>query len=210
MAPRKRLGQLLTEMRVVDEHQLQSALGHQRQWGGKLGNILVQKGFCKEADVVRVLSQHLGMPVVKLAEVKIDPRAVKLVTRQVAEKLRVFPIEVSGTGRAEVVTIAMSEPTDLALVDQLSFHTGRRIKPVLTGESEITAAIGLHYGEHPRPGEPPKAAPPAPLSGSLSRVAPLPNTSTRPQPPQRPPPVMTPTRGSQPILPSMRVEPLPQ
>jgi hypothetical protein len=195
-------------MHVVDEHQLQSALGHQRQWGGKLGNILVQKGFCKEADVVRVLSQHLGMPVVKLAEAKIDPRAVKLVTRQVAEKLRVFPIEVSGSGRAEVVTIAMSEPTDLALIDQLSFHTGKRIKPVLTGESEITAAIGLHYGEPARPeaAKAAKAAPQPAATGPLSRVAPLP-TSTRPPPPQRPPPVMTPTRGSQPVLSSMRVEP---
>src|SRR5438093_837751 len=46
MPPRKRLGQLLTELKVIDEHQLQSALGHQKQWGGKLGVILVQKGFC--------------------------------------------------------------------------------------------------------------------------------------------------------------------
>ena len=37
MPPRKRLGQLLTELGVIDEHQLQSALGHQKQWGGKLG-----------------------------------------------------------------------------------------------------------------------------------------------------------------------------
>ena len=39
MPPRKRLGQLLTELKVIDEAQLQSALGHQKQWGGKIGAI---------------------------------------------------------------------------------------------------------------------------------------------------------------------------
>src|SRR3982751_6573981 len=87
MPPRKRLGQLLMELGVIDEHQLQSALGHQKQWGGKLGAILVQKGFCSEDDVVSVLTKHLNMPRVKLADVKVDPRAVKCVSKQIAEKL---------------------------------------------------------------------------------------------------------------------------
>src|SRR5205085_2565919 len=110
MPPRKRLGELLTELGVIDEHQLQSALGHQRQWGGKLGGILVQKGFCGEEQLVVALAQHLNMPRVKLADARIDPKAVKLVSRQIAEKLHVFPYEVSGSGRSEVISIAMSDP----------------------------------------------------------------------------------------------------
>src|SRR5207253_9885899 len=100
MPPRKRLGQLLLELKAVDEHQLQSALGHQKQWGGKLGTILVQKGFIREDEMIRVLGQHVGMPMVKLSEAKIDPRAVKLVSRAVADKLQVFAYEMSGSGRA--------------------------------------------------------------------------------------------------------------
>jgi Type II secretion system (T2SS), protein E, N-terminal domain len=145
MAPRKRLGQLLTEMKIVDEHQLQSALGHQKQWGGKLGAILVQKGFCREDQVVAALSQHLNMPAVRLADVKIDPRAAKMVSRSVAERLHVFAYEVSGSGRSEVITIAMSDPTDLSAVDQLAFHTGKRIKPMLAGDTEVLAAIQKYY-----------------------------------------------------------------
>src|SRR5438874_198476 len=146
MPPRKRLGQLLTELGVIDEHQLQSALGHQKQWGGKLGGILVQKGFCSEDAVVAALTKHLGIPRVKLAEVKIDPRAVKCVSKQIAEKLHVLPYELSGSGRSEVVTVAMSHPTDLSAVDQLAFHTGKRIKPMLAGDGEVVAAIQAHYG----------------------------------------------------------------
>ncbi len=146
MPPRKRLGQVLLELGVIDEHQLQSALGHQKQWGGKLGGILIQKGFCAEEDVVSALAKHLAMQRIKLADVKVDPRALKCVSKAIAERLHVLPYEISGSGRSEVVTVAMSDPTDLSAVDQLAFHTGKRIKPMLAGDGEIIAAIHVHYG----------------------------------------------------------------
>jgi hypothetical protein len=202
MQPRKRLGQLLTELGVVDELQIQSALGHQKQWGGKLGTILVQKGFCREEDVVRVLAQHLALPVVRLADVKVDPRAVKLVSRQVAEKLHVFAFEVSGAGRSEVVTVAMSDPTDLSSVDQLAFHTGKRIKPVLCGDSEIVLAFQQNYGGEPTPAGQQAPGQPAQQTG---RTGP----GGRPLPPLGPPPVMQPLRPpvGQPATPPARGQP---
>src|SRR5260370_3371787 len=195
MPPRKRLGQLLTELGVIDEHQLQSALGHQKQWGGKLGAILVQKGFCKEEQVVTALTKHLGMPAVRLGEAKSDVRAVKFVTRQIAEKLHVFPYELSGSGRSEVVTIAMSDPTDLSAVDQLAFHTGKRIKPMLAGDSEIVAAIQKNYG-----GGDEKAAAAAAPGSAASPVKPAayPAPAATPAKPIMPtPPVMAPPAAAQ-------------
>src|SRR5207245_2673160 len=188
MPPRKRLGQLLTELKVIDEHQLQSALGHQKQWGGKLGAILVQKGFCREDQMVSALSQHLAMPAVRLSEVKIDPRAVKTVSRSVAERLHVFAYEVTGSGRSEVITIAMSDPTDLSAVDQLAFHTGKRIKPMLAGDSEIISQIQMHYGGAE------EKAPPAASAAAKPAPAPAPPPKAAPAPP----PVATPPSGVEP------------
>src|SRR5437667_707758 len=202
MPPRKRLGQLLTELKVIDEHQLQSALGHQKQWGGKLGVILVQKGFCNEEQVVAALSQHLGMPVVRLSEVKIEPGAVKKVSRSVAERLHVSAYEVTGAGRSEVITIAMSDPTDLSAIDQLAFHTGKRIKPMLAGDSEVLAAIQQHYGasQTPAAGVQPLPAGARPfMEGSPAGVAGRP-TPVAPIAPV--PPAANPTPGF-----SKRVEP---
>src|SRR5438270_4620078 len=171
MPPRKRLGQLLTELGVIDEHQLQSALGSQKQWGGKFDSVLVQKGICKEPDFVSARSKHLGMPQVKLVDAKIDPRAVKFVSKQIAEKLHVFPYELSGSGRGEVVTVAMSDPTDLSAVDQLAFHTGKRIKPMLAGDTEIVQAIQTHYADEKKPAAPaPAAAQPRPVTGQMAPV----------------------------------------
>src|SRR5712692_5049033 len=206
MPPRKRLGQLLTELKIIDEHQLQSALGHQKQWGGKLGAILVQKGFCSEDQMISALSQHLAMPLVRLSEVKIDPRAVKTVSRSVAERLHVFAYEVTGSGRSEVITIAMSDPLDLSAIDQLAFHTGKRIKPMLAGDSDVISAIQQHYGtETPgkgvqplpagsrpfmegAPGAAGRATPVAPMSPAPGGI-PTPRYSARVDPP-RPTPQM--------------------
>src|SRR5712671_618740 len=218
MPPRKRLGQLLTELKVIDEHQLQSALGHQKQWGGKLGVILVQKGFCREEQMISALSQHLGMPAVRLSEVKIDPRAVKTVSKAVAERLHVFAYEVTGSGRSEVITIAMSDPTDLSAVDQLPFHTGKRIKPMLAGDSEVITAIQQHYaaekagddaqplpaGSRPfmegaarGPGASARLTPVAPMAPVPPAATPTPSFSRRVEPPRPPPPVMEAASRSQ-------------
>src|SRR5207248_10376523 len=214
MPPRKRLGQLLTEMKIVDEHQLQSALGHQKQWGGKLGAILVQKGFCREEQVVTALSEHLGMPAVRLSQVKVDPRAVKMVSKSVAERLHVFAYEVTGSGRSEVITIAMSDPTDLSAVDQLAFHTGKRIKPMLAGDSEVLAYIQQHYGQKAGNEAQPAAAPGArpfmdgakapgavPRATPMAPMAPVAATSAGaaiPRPPAPAPPAPPPAAPRQP------------
>jgi len=191
MSPRKRLGQLLTELKVIDEAQLQSALGHQKQWGGKIGAIVVEKGFCSEAQLVAVLSQHLGIATVKLEGSQVDPRAVKAVSRAVAERLHVFAYEVVGAGRSEVVSVAMSDPTDLSAVDQLAFHTGKRIKAMLAADSEILAAIEQHYPEGSK-------------AKSASNVRPLaPGAGRAPTPLRVAPPIATP------VEPVAKVEPPP-
>jgi type IV pilus assembly protein PilB len=198
MPPRKRLGQLLTELKVIDEAQLQSALGHQKQWGGKIGAILVEKGFCSEDQMVGVLSQHLGIPTVKLLDSQVDPRAVKAVSRAVAERLHVFAYEVIGAGRSEVVSVAMSDPTDLSAVDQLAFHTGKRIKAMLAADSEILAAIEQHYPEGTQ-------------AKSGTNVRPLAAVGGRPTPLRVAPPVATPVeplrRVATPVEPLRKVAP---
>jgi type IV pilus assembly protein PilB len=197
MPPRKRLGQLLTELKVIDEAQLQSALGHQKQWGGKIGAILVEKGFCSEDQMVGVLSQHLGIATVKLLDSPVDPRAVKAVSRAVAERLHVFAYEVIGAGRSEVVSVAMSDPTDLSAVDQLAFHTGKRIKAMLAADSEILAAIEQHYPEGSK-------------AKSATNVRPLAAVGSRPTPLRAAPPVATPVeplrKVATPVEPLRKVE----
>ncbi|HEX9048901.1 MAG TPA: hypothetical protein VF841_00035, partial [Anaeromyxobacter sp.] len=66
MAVRKRLGELLLEAGIIDGNQLQAALGHQRKWGGRLGQALVDLKLVSEAQIVEALAKKLGYEVVRV------------------------------------------------------------------------------------------------------------------------------------------------
>ena len=87
--PRKRLGELLVEAGVVDQHQLQAALGHQKQWGGKLGRILVEKRFITEDVMIKVLCRQLGLEAVDLQQLKVHERVIAMVPLEMATQFQI-------------------------------------------------------------------------------------------------------------------------
>jgi len=138
---KKKLGELLKEAGLIDDFQLQSALAHQRNWGGKLGRILVEMEFVREEDVARVIAEKLGIPYANLFEPEIPSAALKLIKEDVAKKYSVVPVKKEGGG----LIVAMSDPLDIETIDVLRFITGLNIKPALAQESEIRDAIRKYY-----------------------------------------------------------------
>jgi type IV pilus assembly protein PilB len=141
---KKRLGELLVEAGIIDEHQLRAALGQQRQWGGKLGRALVDMKLASEAQIVEALSRKLGYATVDLDALARTPAvdaAMKLVPREVARQANILPLQ------ADVgsVTVAMSDPTNIQVTDELSFRTGRRVRIVLAGDQEVARAVARLY-----------------------------------------------------------------
>jgi hypothetical protein len=140
---KKRLGELLIEAGVVDATQLQAALGHQRQWGVRLGQALVDLKLASEADIVQALARKFGYEVARLEA--LEPygfeQAVKLVPREFALRNNVFPMA-ADTGS---ITVAMSDPTNLAVVDELRFRAGRRVKVCIGGDREVAGAVKSAY-----------------------------------------------------------------
>lgn len=141
MAEAKKLGELLKEAGLIDDFQLQSALAHQRNWGGKLGAILVEMEFVTEEDVVRVLAEKLRIPYANLFDPELPEASLKLIKEDVAKKYVVMPVK----KEAGAVIVAMSDPLDIRVIDELRFITGFNIKPALALESEIKDAIRKYY-----------------------------------------------------------------
>jgi type IV pilus assembly protein PilB len=142
--PRKRIGELLVEAGAIDEHQLRAALGHQRQWGGKLGQALVDLKLVTEAQIVAALSRKLGFEAVKLDDLTLTPEreaALKLVPGDVARKHNLLPLAAD----LHTLTIAMGDPTNLAVTDELAFRTRKRIKIALAGDREVARAVLRFY-----------------------------------------------------------------
>ncbi len=157
METKKRLGELLLEAGVIDQTQLQSALGHQRRWGMKLGQALLDLKLVTEPQVVAALARKFGYEVANLSAVQPGPvldAAMKLVPRDVAARHTLLPL----TADTNSITVAMADPTNIAVVDELSFRTGRRVKVSIAGERELAAVIRkLYFGDEARRGPEPIA-----------------------------------------------------
>lgn len=150
---KKKLGELLLEAGLMDEFQLRSALAYQEGWGGRIGSIIIKKGFVTEKDVLSVIEKQYGLSAVSLDAVGRPPEEIlNLVKVDIAKKFGIFPIKLEG-GRTLVIAIA--DPTDLKTLDDVSFLLGVSVKPVLALESDITRAIGVHY-EGKVYGQPPR------------------------------------------------------
>jgi type IV pilus assembly protein PilB len=141
MAPRRKLGELLLSEGLIDEVQLSSAIGHQRNWGGKLGSTLVELGFISDQDIARVLENQLKQHVLGDNDLIPEEGMVELLDGQEAHRLEVLPLRYEGS----MLVLAMSNPYDLALIDELGYKLGRRIKGVLAVESSLRRAIKKYY-----------------------------------------------------------------
>ncbi|MBU8896284.1 general secretion pathway protein GspE [Corallococcus sp. H22C18031201] len=145
MAPpsRNRIGDILVKARVIDELQLRSALASLDQWGGRLSRTIADLGLATEDVIIDAICQGLGMQRVSLGNLTKDAGALARVDISLAEQKGVFPVSLKDNGKTLV--LAMSDPSDLATLDQVAARARARIVPMVAGDREIETAILRHY-----------------------------------------------------------------
>lgn len=146
-----RIGEMLVQQGRLHPAQLQAALAHQRQWGGRIGGAIVHLGFMNADAILEVLGQQLGMPFVEIGDRAILPKVLSLVPRKLAQARRVLPLELVQEGRRYVAVVAVGDPVDLAVMDELEFVIGLKVRPVLAAEEDLDRALERHLGIPPRP-----------------------------------------------------------
>jgi len=137
-----RLGEILVKESLITQDQLQKALEFQRANGGKLGSCLTKMGFITDDDITGVLSRQYGVPSINLKYYEIDPNVIKLIPQDTAARYQVIPLSRVGS----VLTIAMTDPTNVFAMDDIKFMTGFNVEPVVASESAIGDAITRFYG----------------------------------------------------------------
>lgn len=138
---RKKLGEMLVEAGVLSEQALRMALNEQRRWGGTLGRTLIEMKAISEAELVRVLSLQLNMPTVDLDHLEIHPTVLELVSADFAEQHSIVPF----AQPMKFLDVAMAEPTNVGVLDELRIRTQLNIRPYLVGPKMLERAIGTHY-----------------------------------------------------------------
>ena len=137
----KRLGELLTEAGLVDEKQLAQAIEEQKRSGGMLGAALLALGFVREPDLLALLQKQLRLPVVDLEQTVPDEQALAKIAEEQARKYVAIPVEVG----KKALVVAMADPLNVAALEDLRFHAGMFIQPVLAAPSQILGAIDRYY-----------------------------------------------------------------
>ena len=121
--------------------QLKRALYEQQQSGTRVGYNLVKLGYVKETDITRMLAKQYRMPAVDLSRFEVDSRVAKLIPAELAVKQQVLPLKREG----RTLTVAISDPTQLGVLDDLKFITRYDIFPVIAGEFSLRNTIENFY-----------------------------------------------------------------
>ena len=139
---RERVGHQLVEANVITSEDLTHALAIQDGEGGRLGSIFVRMGVVSEPTLLEFLSQQYGVPTVELSTCSIDDNLRDLLPLEVLQQYLVVPIKKT----VSRLTLAMVDPTNSSLLEELRFRTGLQITPMVAMESDIRQAISEAYG----------------------------------------------------------------
>ena len=136
-----RLGQVLVQEGLLTREQLAQGLAEAKSSKLRLGYVLVKLGLIQEIEITKVLARQYRMPAVDLSSFQVDSKIVRLIPAEMAVKNVVLPLKREG----RTLTVAMADPTDIGLLEDLKFITRYDLFPVIAGEYTLRALIEKHY-----------------------------------------------------------------
>lgn len=138
---RMRIGELLLKHGYITEAQLNRALEEQKKTGQRLGRILVTLGFMPEERLVEILSAQFEVPYVKLSNFNIDPDVHNYISEDVCRIYKIVPLFVTD----KTLTIAMTDPTNVRVIDIVKFKSQMDVDIVMASEKDVMAAVDRTY-----------------------------------------------------------------
>jgi MSHA biogenesis protein MshE len=136
-----RLGELLIEQKVINQAQLEQALGEQKKTGRKLGRVLTDLGIVQEQQLNEALARHLQIPFVDLKQLTLEQATVRLLPEALARRFRALVLKSDARG----LTIGMADPTDLFVYDELVARLKQPLLIALVREAELLRTMDIVY-----------------------------------------------------------------
>lgn len=131
------IGDKLLQAGIITQEQLDRALEEQRSTKEKIGEVLVKMGMIKAEELLPILAEHVGVGFSRINLDEIDKEAIELIPEDMMRKCLVFPVKKVGNK----LTLAMADPMNAFMIDEIQLTSKCTIKPVLGLKSEIENAI---------------------------------------------------------------------
>jgi type IV pilus assembly protein PilB len=132
----------LINTKKLTKDEVDEVMALQKKKGIGLDKALIEKGHVKEQDLLALLVRELNIPFINLSNYKIDPELQEVVPERVARQYNIIPLSVLDY----TLTIALSDPFNIFLVDDLKNITGKEIDIVMSTHTAIIKAIDNYYG----------------------------------------------------------------
>lgn len=140
----RKLAEMLVRDNVITGTDLETALSQQGERGGSLGRILIDNGFASEWELAAALGKQLEVPFITLSHYEIDPEILGAIPHEIVRKYQIIPVDKTG----DTLTVALSDPSNIVLLDELRLLTKCKIVPVISFESDIIEAIRNYYQDN--------------------------------------------------------------
>lgn len=143
MSEKKQLGRILLKQKAVSPEQLDKALDTP---GGRLASKLMEGGAISGLAALKALSEQYGIPGLDLEQVCVKLSDLDLLPRDIAERHLILPV----LSRGDRLFVAMANPREKKVIDELEFVTGKRVYPYVALETPLAATITEAYSRKAR------------------------------------------------------------
>jgi DNA-binding response OmpR family regulator len=144
MSEKKQLGKILLRQRALSPEELERALAENK--GGRLASRLAASGAISDVAALKALSEQHGIPGIDLGQICVRLEDLELLPREIAEKHLILPVLV----RDDRLFIAMANPREKKVIDELEFVTGKKVYPYVALEGPLAAVIEEAYEKKTR------------------------------------------------------------
>ncbi len=136
------LGQVLLDSKLITRDQLDQVLAMQQAGDARrLGNILIEQDWTTAESLAVALSIHLNVPYIDLSQQRVTAELMRIIPENIARRYQLVPVEISNGS----LVVAMEDPTDIAVIGEISALTGMSITPYVGVGTDIQTTIDLHY-----------------------------------------------------------------
>ena len=138
------LGKHLWKKGLISKEQLERALEHQREVGGKLSVILIRLGVVDENKLLQTFSDYLNLPISNLDDMVLPEKLIKKVPQDIIERHEILPI----SHQEDTVTIATFDPYDFDALQEIEVLLDCKVNLTLASRSQILRSINELFHKH--------------------------------------------------------------
>ncbi|MCG8605874.1 Flp pilus assembly complex ATPase component TadA [bacterium] len=138
----KKLGGFLLQGGILSPAQLVEVLKLKRHSPHDLPQIIINKDYASPKEVYQCLADYLNLPFIELEDYDIDSSVLGIIPPELVHKHKVLPVfKIEDT-----LTVAMTNPGDVHIIDTLRRETGCEIEPAVSVEEDLRQALEKYFG----------------------------------------------------------------